>query len=78
MNRYNPASVLTPQSASKEGSSEARNNGSPLDERAPGEVLDELKYDPIPPKKTVTVSVRYCSRGRGQPLPYPLDEGDYQ
>jgi hypothetical protein len=53
---------------------QAGSNGSPLD--APGEEgsNEELNYDPVPPQKTVTVSVRYRIGGRGRPLPYPLDE----
>jgi hypothetical protein len=55
--------------------SEAGNNGSPLEECGPEGDADVVGYDPVPPKKTVTLSVRYLIRRRGQPLPYPLDEG---
>jgi hypothetical protein len=50
--------------------------GSPRDDRDQERDTKELHYDPVPPKKTVTVAVRYRLRGRGQPLPYFLDEGD--
>lgn len=40
--------------------------------------MEELVYDSLPPKQTITVSVRYHIRGRGQPLPHPLDEEDGQ
>jgi hypothetical protein len=36
---------------------------------------EELHYAPVPPRKTITVSVRYTVRGRGRPLPYALEEG---
>jgi len=49
-------------------------NGSPLDNR--GNEAEDFHYDSVPPRKTVTVTMRYSIRGRGQPLPYPLDEGD--
>lgn len=32
------------------------------------------EYLAVPPTKSITVSVRYNIRGRGQPLPYHLDE----
>ena len=45
----------------------------------PGQMKEEkgsdVKYLSVPPKKSVTVSVRYQLRGRGLPLPYQLDEG---
>jgi hypothetical protein len=42
--------------------------------RGEGEEAEERNYDPIPPKKSITVSVRYRLKGRGKPLPYSLDE----
>jgi hypothetical protein len=53
-------------------------SGSPLGGCGESEDAEELTYDPVPPKKTVTVSVRYRIGGRGQPLPYALDEGDVE
>jgi hypothetical protein len=47
-------------------------NGSQVEDRA-GDT-EGLAYFPIPPRKTVRLSVAYRIRGRGQPLPYPLDE----
>ena len=57
--------------------------GAPVDALAPSipPVQDEeeksihVTYIPVPPKKSVTVSVRYHRRGRGLPLPYDLNEG---
>jgi hypothetical protein len=60
-----------PQAASAAGIT-----GSPRDDRGQEHDTKELHYDPVPPKKTVTVAVRYRLRGRGQPLHYFLDEGD--
>ncbi|MHB1423837.1 MAG: hypothetical protein ACYC3I_11705 [Gemmataceae bacterium] len=78
MNQRNSAPVILPQSGLPEGTSETCNKGSLRDEREAEEETEELNYDPIPPKRTVMVSVRYRIRGRGQPLPYPLDVGDGQ
>ncbi|HWG45516.1 MAG TPA: hypothetical protein VN688_22320 [Gemmataceae bacterium] len=54
----------------------AGSNGSPPYDSEQDENTEEFNYDPVPPKKTITVSVRYRIGGLGQPLPYPLDEGD--
>jgi hypothetical protein len=78
MNPHNSAPVILPQSDLPEGSSEVDKKGNSLTEREPGEESEEFTYDPVRPRKSVTVSVRYRVRGRGQPLPYPLDEGDGQ
>lgn len=59
-------------------SSEADRNGSQLENQEQESDTEELVYDLVPPKKSVIVSVRYRIRGRGQPLPYPLDEEDGQ
>ncbi len=53
-------------------------NGSSLDNNGQEGDTEELNYDPVRPKKTVLVSMRYRIRGRSQPLPYPLDEEDGQ
>ncbi len=34
----------------------------------------EITYVPVPPRRSVRVSVRYRVRGRGRPLPYTLPE----
>ena len=47
-------------------------NGSWVEDRD-GDV-GSLAYAPIPPRKSVTVSVVYRIRGRGKPLPYFLEE----
>ena len=51
---------------------EAGKNGTPLDEAD----TEEMNYVPMPPKRTVTISVQYKVRGRGRPLPYLLDDGE--
>jgi hypothetical protein len=33
-------------------------------------------YQPVPPLSTRIVSVRYVYRGRGEPLPYPLEDDE--
>ena len=44
-------------------------------EGSPEVDLDELlDYRPVPPRRVVTMSVRYRQLGRGRPLPYPLEE----
>jgi hypothetical protein len=54
----------------------AGQNGSPSPNRGSEvEIEEQLNYEPVPPRTAVTVSVRYCVRGRGRPLLYPLDEG---
>ncbi|MBD1923549.1 hypothetical protein H6F77_21100 [Microcoleus sp. FACHB-831] len=35
---------------------------------------EEISYRPMPPKRSFTVRVRYHLQGRGEPLPYPLDD----
>ena len=36
---------------------------------------EEIQYNPIPPRRVITVSVQYELQGGGQPLPYEIDEG---
>jgi hypothetical protein len=38
--------------------------------------LEQLNYQPVPARKQTRVSVHYRIRGRGQPLPFPPEEGD--
>jgi hypothetical protein len=49
------------------------NNRSLATEQGQG---DDVDYAPVPARKAVIVSVAYRIRGRGQPLPYPLEEDD--
>jgi hypothetical protein len=65
--------VFAPQGL-PQADSDTDKNGSRLDNQEQGPDTEELAYDFVPPKQTVTVSVRYRISGRGQPLPYPLDE----
>lgn len=77
----NPDTKITAAFASPDlphASSEADRNGSQLESQEQESGTEELVYDLVPPKKSVTVSVRYRIRGRGQPLPYLLDEEDGQ
>ncbi len=38
------------------------------------EYRSEISYNPIPPKRSFTVRMRCQFKGRGKPLPYPLDD----
>jgi hypothetical protein len=50
-------------------------NGAPVDDTTEESNLDELRdFKPVPPRRVVTISIRYRHVGRGQPLPYRLDE----
>jgi hypothetical protein len=35
---------------------------------------DLLDYQPVPPRRVVTVSVQYRHLGRGRPLPYQIED----
>ena len=70
----NPAAFA--QSGLPQPASDTGRNGSGLDKQGEPADTEDFGYDFVPAKKTITVSVCYCIRGRGQPLPYPLDEGD--
>jgi hypothetical protein len=48
-------------------------NGSPAKVQGQGEDVD---YAPVPPRRAVIVSVCYRIRGRGRPLPYPVEAQD--
>jgi hypothetical protein len=72
MNTYNEDKA--PRREVLGASSEGNYNGSPQDVGERAAQAEELTYDPIPPKKTITVSVRYHVRGRGRPMPYPRAE----
>jgi len=75
MNTHNtdPAAIGSP--GLPQATPEAGSNGTPLEDCGQQEHSELVTYDPVPPKRTVTVSVRYRLRGRGQPLHYPVDEG---
>jgi hypothetical protein len=76
MKPRNIAAIGFPQSGLADVAAEAVSNGSSPDEYAQGDDAEGINYDPIPSKKTVTISVYYRIRGRGKPLPYLLDEGE--
>lgn len=38
------------------------------------ETTNEIDYNPIPPRRSERVRMRAKFKGRGKPLPYPLDE----
>lgn len=56
--------------------SDADSSGVRLGNQKPTVEAEEQNYDSVPPKKTISISVRYLFRGCGQPLPFPLDEED--
>jgi hypothetical protein len=76
MNPHNRDPAALAQPGLPQAASAAGINGGPLDDRGPAGDPVERNYDPVPPRKTITVAVRYRLRGRGQPLHYSLDEGD--
>jgi hypothetical protein len=51
-------------------------NGAPTDgaTHEEGNLDDLLTYQPVPPRRIVTISIHYRRLGRGRPLPYLLDE----
>jgi hypothetical protein len=52
-------------------------NGAPVDAAAEESDLDELlNYQPVPPRRAVTLSVQYRHLGRGRPLPYSLKDDE--
>lgn len=38
------------------------------------EKTGEIDYNPVPPKRSEQVTMRAQFKGRGKPLPYPMDE----
>jgi len=38
------------------------------------EAHETIGYQPIPPKRTFSVPIRYYLRGRGEPLSYKIDD----
>ncbi len=68
--------ALGEQKSSEAGPEVLSNGGAALNS-ANETAADEHIYNPVPRTKSVTISVRYHTRGRGLPLPYPLaDECD--
>ena len=50
-------------------------DGAPSDSTTEESNLDDLlNYQPVPPRRVVTISVRYRHLGRGRPLPYQLED----
>jgi hypothetical protein len=70
----NPAALASP--GSPPALSGAGVNGTPLEDCGKEGNTAELAYNPVPPKRTVTVSLRCRIRGRGLPLHYPVEEGN--
>lgn len=52
-------------------SQEAAKNG-----HLPEVESEEISYTPVPPRRSTTVTVRYQLRGRGRPLPYPVEDDE--
>ena len=38
------------------------------------EAHETMRYQAMPPNRTFTASIRYHLRGRGEPLPYQIDD----
>jgi hypothetical protein len=52
-------------------------NGAPVDGMTEESELDDLlDYEHVPPRRVVTISVQYRYLGRGQPLPYPVEDDE--
>jgi hypothetical protein len=49
-------------------------NGSPPSRLAEEQDMGDLAYQPVPPVRSNPITVHVQVRGRGQPLPYLLDE----
>jgi hypothetical protein len=49
-------------------------NGQTEDDLAGELVSDELTYDPVPPRRSISVRVTCRLHGRGRPLPFPLGD----
>jgi hypothetical protein len=65
-----PDEPADPQTVPIEGA-----NGALADGMAEESDLDELlDYKHVPPRRVVTISVQYRYLGRGQPLPYPVED----
>jgi hypothetical protein len=69
-----PAALASP--GLPQATSEACINGTPQEDHGQQGNTEELVYERVPPKRTLTVSVCYRIRGRGQPLHFPVDAGD--
>jgi hypothetical protein len=76
MNQDSDNSAALHQPWPPTATSAAGDNGSPLDDQLQREDAAQLGYDPVPPRRTVAISVRCLVRGRGRPRPFSLDEGD--
>ena len=74
MNEANIEPAVSDQAASPQTASAGGENGGSLDGCAQEADTGALTYEPVPARRSVTVSVRYRSRGRGRPLPYTLPE----
>jgi len=63
---------VDPQAVPTEGA-----NGAPADGITEESDLDDLlDYKHVPPRRVVTISVQYRYFGRGQPLPYPVEDDE--
>jgi hypothetical protein len=52
-------------------------NGAPGDcTTEESDLGDLLDYQPVPPRRVVTISVRYRHLGRGRPLPFRTEGGE--
>jgi hypothetical protein len=68
--------VVPPQELHPPSGAPTRENGC-LPEPSEEDVDEwDRSYKPVPPRRSVVITVHYRFRGRGQPLPYDLDEED--
>jgi hypothetical protein len=76
MNSQNVDSTTLDERSKAQNMPERGVNRAPTDSATDEECdLDDLlAYQPVPPRRIVTISVHYRRLGRGRPLPYLLDE----
>jgi hypothetical protein len=66
--------IVPGQSPLPKADSMTDRNGVLPDQPAEDAEAEEIQYNPIPPRRVITISVQYVLQGRGKPLPYELDE----
>jgi len=75
MHSQNVGFTILREQAQSETIHERWANGAPTDGATEELDLDDLlEYQPVPPRRVTRISVRKRWLGRGQPLPYLLDE----
>jgi hypothetical protein len=74
MNVHTTDPIVSPQLPLPSAVPQTEKNGAPATPPEEGSECEEIEYNPIPPCRIITVLVRYELQGRGQPLPYELEE----